>query len=566
MSRTSAIQQACRQCSASFEIASEDLAFYEKVSPVFGGKKELIPSPTLCPDCRQQRRLAFRNAHVLYKRKCDLTGQMIVSTASPDKPYKVFNHDGWWSDKWDPLSYGRSFDFSRSFFEQAHGLQRDVPRLALGNWNSENSEYVAIGADNKNCYLASPCFRSEDCYFGDSIYSSRDCIDCLLCESLEIGYECINCKGCYALFFSQNCINCRNSWFLKECNGCNDCIGCFGLRNQRFHVFNKPVKEEEFRAILKRLMEPLTTEKIEEMRSSLRQTELALPHVSLRQTLSEHCTGNEFIECRNCAESYDLKRCEDVKFCYRVFDAKDSYDLSKCGVEGLEHCYELMNAGYGNNHVLFSHVAQSSSNCFYCEHCFTCKDCFGCIGLRHQQYCILNKQYAKEEYEELVPNIIAHMRQVGEWGEFFPVAMSPFAYNETVAQEYFPLTEEEVKKRGWQWHADDDPRKSYMGPPTDIPQNITDVPNDFPQRILACQVSGKFYKIIPQELEFYRDHGLPIPRKCPDQRHKERMALRNPRKLWSRKCKKCGKGIETSYPPERPEIVYCEECYLKEVY
>ncbi len=560
------MQKTCRQCSASFEITKDDLAFYEKVSPVFNGIIELIPPPTLCPDCRQQRRLAFRNAHVLYKRKCDLTGQMIISTASPDKPYNVFNHADWWSDKWDPLSFGRAFDSSKSFFVQTHALQLAVPRLSLGNWSSENSEYVAIGADNRNCYMASPCFRSEDCYFGDSIYSCKDCIDCLLCEDCEIGYECVNCKGCYALSFSQNCINCRNGWFLKDCTGCTDCIGCFGLRNQRLHIFNKPMKEDEYREILKRLTDPLTQNNIEDMRRSFRETELRLPHVSMRETLSENCRGNEFIECKNCIESYDLKRCEDVKYCYRVFDAKDSYDLSKCGVEGLEHCYELMNAGYSNNHVLFCHVTQSSSDCFYCEHCFSCRNCFGCIGLRHKDHCILNKQYTKEEYEKLVPAIIECMRNTGEWGEFFPTAVSPFAYNETVAQEYFPLTENEVREKGWQWHTEEDTRKNYLGPQTEIPEDIRSIGDDITQHILVCEKTGKLFKIIPQELKFYREMGIPVPRKCPDQRHKERMALRNPRKLWNRECAKCRKPIETSYAPERPEIVYCEECYLASVY
>jgi hypothetical protein len=37
------------------------------------------------------------------------------------------------------------------------------------------------------------------------------------------------------------------------------------------------------------------------------------------------------------------------------------------------------------------------------------------------------------------------MRSTGEWGEFFPHELSPFGYDETVAQEYFPMTEEEVK-------------------------------------------------------------------------------------------------------------------------
>jgi hypothetical protein len=59
---------------------------------------------------------------------------------------------------------------------------------------------------------------------------------------------------------------------------------------------------------------------------------------------------------------------------------------------------------------------------------------------------------------------------------------------------------------------------------------------------------------------------LPIPRRHPDQRHLDRMALRNPRKLFDRKCDKCQVDMKTTYAPERKETVYCEECYNKEVY
>ena len=34
-----------------------------------------------------------------------------------------------------------------------------------------------------------------------------------------------------------------------------------------------------------------------------------------------------------------------------------------------------------------------------------------------------------------------------EWGEFFPTSISAFGYNETVAQEYFRLSESEVKEK-----------------------------------------------------------------------------------------------------------------------
>jgi len=200
--------------------------------------------------------------------------------------------------------------------------------------------------------------------------------------------------------------------------------------------------------------------------------------------------------------------------------------------------------------------------------------------MRHGQYCILNKQYTKEEYERLVPQIIEHMRKdnsggamnrgeaSGSWGEFFPVSLSPFAYNETVAQEYFPLTKEEILKRGWKWREERDemPKVSKVIPAEKLPDSIDDVPDDILNWAIECEATKRPFKIIKQELDFYRNMKLPIPHFHPDERHRRRMALRNPRKLWTRSCMKCGKGMETTYQPSRPEIVYCEECYLTEVY
>jgi len=58
---------------------------------------------------------------------------------------------------------------------------------------------------------------------------------------------------------------------------------------------------------------------------------------------------------------------------------------------------------------------------------------------------------------------------------------------------------------------------------------------------IECEITKKPFKIIREELEFYRKHNLPIPRRHPDQRHLDRMKLRNPRKLFMRKCDKCKK-------------------------
>jgi hypothetical protein len=63
----------CKQCNSSFEITDKDLEFYDKISPTFNGEKFEIPAPTLCSDCRQQRRIVWRNERKLYRRKDSAT-------------------------------------------------------------------------------------------------------------------------------------------------------------------------------------------------------------------------------------------------------------------------------------------------------------------------------------------------------------------------------------------------------------------------------------------------------------------------------------------------------------
>ena len=176
------------------------------------------------------------------------------------------------------------------------------------------------------------------------------------------------------------------------------------------------------------------------------------------------------------------------------------------------------------------------------------RDCFGCVGLKHAQYCILNKQYTKDEYEEMVPRIIEHMIKMGEWGKFFPADVSTFAYNESVACEYFPLSKDEVLAKGWHW-------KNLVGAEN---RGVTDA--------VICEITGKPFRIIPQERGIYERFGLDLPRRSPKQRHIDRIVLRNPMYLWDGRCAKCAADFMTSYAPGKQEKVYCEKCYREVVY
>ena len=251
---------------------------------------------------------------------------------------------------------------------------------------------------------------------------------------------------------------------------------------------------------------------------------------------------------------------------YTGFKVKDLLDV--CHTTEAELSYEGLSYGYGSYNAVFTHGSWTGKNLLYCDIAPSSTDLFGCVGAKQNHFCILNKQYTKEEYEELVPKIVAHMRSTEEWGEFFPASVAPFAYNETTAQQYFPLSKEEALAQGFGWRDEVEsmPDAKRVIPAPKLPSDIAGVPDDILEWAIECEATGRPFRIVKPELEFYRTNSIPLPHFHHDERHRQRTLLRNPRQLWDRQCANCKKPISTAYAPERPETVYCEECYLKEVY
>jgi hypothetical protein len=510
---------------------AEDEVFYQKIG---------VPAPTHCPSCRGQRRWAFRNQYNLYKRRCDFTGEEMLSLYSPDKSIKVYKESVWWSDAWDPLSYGRDFDFSRPFFEQFKELLRAVPRHAMHqDGTNENCDYITYGMSNKNSYLAFACFYSEDVYYSSYMGFCKDSVDCTRCIESELLYDCIDCEKSYGCMSCQDCSSCQDSYFLDDCRNCKNCIGCKNLRNKEYHIFNEPVSKEEFEHVKAEILK----DGGKEMRKKFEAWRLTKPHLYARMNNSDNCTGNYLENAHNCYQSFDLVwGAEDCNYSLNAgWKGKDMWDCTMSGKES-ELLYE-MQATVNTQRSAFTSFCRTGSDLYYCESMDADQKCFGCVGLRHKQYCILNKQYTKEAYEALLPRVIDHMKTTGEWGEFPPISISLFAYNETLANDYFPLSKEEALAKGYQWKEEEWTRSDN-----------------------GCERCGRAFKVIAQERHFYERMGLPEPTLCWQCRHKDRFKRRQPYRLWTRNCQKCQKKVETSYSPDRPEIVYCEACYLAAIY
>lgn len=589
----------CQNCKNQFTIEPDDFAFYEKLS---------VPPPTFCFDCRVQRRMAFRNERTLYKRKRDAENhnEQTISIFSPDKKQRVYDHGAWWSDSWNPISYGCDVDFSRPFLTQLKELWSEVPDIAVMNINPVNSEYCSITEGNKNCYLVFGGDFNENTLYSTYIFNSKECMDTYWVQKSELNYETVDCISCSKISYSRYCERCYDSSFLFNCRNCHDCLGCVNLVNKSYYIFNQPYSREEYLEKIKEFN--LTSHKgIQTMKEKFMAHTLSYPRRFAKMISVVNSSGDNLENCKNCKQCFDIfEGGEDCSYTFLAYSKlRDCMDVDRVGLS-TELGYDCSTI-YPGSRVFFSRFAFASHDIYYSYNNHNSSYLFGCIGLRDKRYCILNKQYTKEEYEKLVPKLIEHMNQMPyvdakgrtyAYGEFFPIELSPFCYNETLAQEMFPLSKSEALAQGYAWK--DEEKKTYAVTKRsqELSDRIDEVLDSIIDEVIECEHRGacndqctRAFKIIPAELEFYRRMKIPLPRLCSSCRHFARIRQRNPIKLWARACQcvgaqgtnlkskivytnavkhfhganPCPNQFKTTYAPGRPEVVYCEQCYQTEV-
>ncbi len=567
----------CQNCKNKFVIEPDDFGFYEKIK---------VPPPTLCPRCRSQRRMAWRNDYRFYPRECGLCKKSTLSVYSPDKPVPIYCPKCWWSDAWDAKEYLQELDFSKTFFEQYRGFLDKVPTLAILNDNdiaSVNCLYTNYFALGKDCYLVINSWKLENCLYSSFLVDAKDTMDSSVL--LE------NCRSLYSSIFVDNSYQCKYTYrssglvdcaFCFDCRGCNSCFMCYGLREKNYCYKNKQYTKEEYQKII----DSYSLDSFSGNERAKREFDefvLQFPHryASLRNCVD--CTGEYMMNSKNTKNSFIAIRAEDSKFFDRGDTIKTSYDCLSGGEHEL--IYESNNADNSRN-TAFTNYCHKCTDVLYSDSCQSCENVFGCIGLKKAQYCIFNKQYSKEEYFSLKEKLIEHMKEKSEWGEYFPISMSVFGYNETIAQDEYPLAKDKAISLGYNWQ---NVMPFTRGAETlkEIPDKIEDVPDSIADEILACRSCSRNYRITKQELILYRKGKIPVPRECFYCRFQELQQRQGPMKLWHREChcaggksensryqnttphfhgdKPCPNEFETAYAPEKPEIVYCEQCYNSEI-
>jgi len=457
-------------------------------------------------------------------------------------------------------------------------LFRKVPRMAFYGTNCINTNYCNYVIGNKNLYYSFSSHYNEDSGYLQYSNKCRNSYDCLHVVSGDKAIGCNYSDRIYNSAYLTYTFDCSDCFLGHDLHNCTNCIGCVNLRNASYQIFNKQYSKEEYKKLKTEIFK--TNKSFQKAQTEFEILKKTLPIPESYQNKCVDSTGNDLSETKNLKYAFCAKKSEDSKYIYiNAHNVYNSMDLNNVTPEVTNNLYEMQGGSESSNMKFSQACWNGSTYCTYCDSCFGAHNLFGCVGIKKAEYCILNYQYTKEEYEALVSQIIRDMSEmpyidkkgiVYKYGEFFPSEMSPFAYNESIVIQYFPLKKAEILEQGFSWRDREQVKYTLTFDHTKE-YTIDSINEALISEVFPCihntdcahQCPGAF-KITKEELLSYKQVGVPLPNLCPNCRHYGRLKDRGDFSLRNSNCKKCDKIIQTVFKPEE-NIIYCKECFIKEV-
>lgn len=292
------------------------------------------------------------------------------------------------------------------FFSELQKLILSQPKRPLTIINCENCEFCNEVYNSKNLIYCFDAYNSSDSFY---LFDSAQCASCGDCDyavESELCYESADPFKCFNCDFVNYCANLRDSMFCEWCWNGNDLFGCVNLINKSFCIFNRQLTETEYR------------EKVKEYRKwppgkVLAYVEEIKKQFPLTQTIAAHNEnsdyGNYVHYCKNCYLCFDVAHDGNCGYLYDSFYCNNCHDLTYIG--NTEVAYQAVDCAnlFNCNYVVHSSYCHDSS---YLFNCYNVKNSLGCVGLKNKQYCILNRQFSKEEYERLNSHILTELNKV----------------------------------------------------------------------------------------------------------------------------------------------------------
>ncbi|MCF7833840.1 MAG: hypothetical protein K9L98_02785 [Candidatus Pacebacteria bacterium] len=543
----------CQYCQKNFTIEIGELNLYAKTQTEI---------PTTCHQCRLKQHLSFWVFGKFRKGTSDLSGDGLITILPENARYPIYSISEWYGDKWDAKDYGCDYNPSRSFFEQLKELQEKIPRPHQMGSSNTNCEWCDDVWSSKNCYLSRAMEECENLYYSYRNIKVKNSIDSIVSYTSEKCYEISDCSNCFKVFYSYHSKDCIDSYFLYDCRNCQDCFMSWNLRNKRFCIENVQYSKEEYENKLKEY-DLGSYDNVQELKKRFH--EIIQKEVVHRENFNlkvQNSFGNYLMSTKDCHNCNTVSDSEECFNCTRGLKNKSNIDADGCWhSELLGNCSCCVQA-YSLKYSIWS----SSRNSEYLDLCVECDSCFGCVGLKKQKYCILNKQYSEEEFYHLKNKIINDMKARGEYGKFLPYNMSLCPFNLSTAYFYFQETEEkEIKSLGGYWLTINEAHIEGLST-DDLPDHIKDVEDDIITKALICKETGWRFNVARNELAFYKENNIPLPRYHFDLRIKNQFKLFSVLNPYLYYCTFCKKEITAFYDVKwNYQKIACEDCYKQNI-
>lgn len=422
------------------------------------------------------------------------------------------------SNRDDYVKNWLEYDFSKNFFENFEELFKNTPLPNLFHvWENENCDYVDTAVHIKNSYLSSLItLGSENVFYSFMIRENSINVfnSFYVITNNENIYFSSYILYSFNVFYSKYIKNSSNIWFSTNLTGCNECIFCDDLQNCSYYIKNEKYEKEEY--FLKK-------EEILKDKAKFLDWYKSLNKIWNNYN-STNVSWNFVLDSNNVENGYwifNMTNGRNLMFSWSDVSAENCYDLIFWW-KGTVDCYWTSNFGWNPENVYMSYNVWYWSNIFYSYWVVWCSYCIWCVWIQNKQYCILNKQYTKQEWEELSDKIFSQMEDDNILWKYFPWSLNPLHFNDSFAWLVWNFTRDEVEKKWFMWKEDEIK--------VDIPEwadviHIKDLYDyewydsnqkwkinpEILKKVIVDE-KGNYYKIVQMEYDFLVKYSLPLPK------------------------------------------------------
>lgn len=552
-------ERVCELTGEKWDMTEEEIGWYKKFS---------VPPINRSPLARQRIMAGFMIGYQWWWQHHPETGQPVLTFVHPASGIKVLP-DRQWHDK-DFSSINQIYDSTRPLFDQLHELELKVPFQAARNLIEPENSVAVNSFGDINSYFTALNSQAQNSFYCVWSHRAVDSSDIHNVSTVQQGHAIDDAARIFNSRHVRDSNQIQNSAFVAFCDNCEDCFGAVNQDRKKFVFFNEQLTEEEYR-------QQMTQIDIGK-RSEVRKHEQAFDDL-LRQSIwpanmshdAEGCLGEYLFNARNCRYCFQcVNASRDMYYC--GFTASDTHDNAFClSVINASDSYSCVDA-FDSQACRFCYSVGGSRNLEYCLQCIDCEDCFGCIGLRRKKFCILNQQYSETDYWAKLDEIKCQLLESGDYGQYFPLNMSPCYFPQSGAALYFGATEEDGALLGAKVY---DPESmgaigeqlsdtSQVKSATEIPDNIEDLdPEQWANVPIMDLEAERRFAMIKPEIEHYRKLKIAPPDQHPVFRIQAMMRRANIAVFEETKCDKCEESITVAKNLTFPKrTIYCKKCYF----